>query len=137
METVIPCVLMRGGTSRGPFFLGDWLPADPLQRDRLLLTAMGSPHALQVDGLGGGNTLTSKVAIVSRSTRPDCDIDYLFAQVSVDRRGGRGELDRAGRLQCGDQGPAEAGPCRRRLRRRASGDRSRSSRGSTPAAPTM
>ncbi|MGH8815018.1 MAG: PrpF domain-containing protein, partial [Achromobacter pestifer] len=85
METVIPCVLMRGGTSRGPFFLGDWLPADPAERDRLLLIAMGSPHALQVDGLGGGNTLTSKVAIVSRSTRPDCDIDYLFAQVSVDR----------------------------------------------------
>jgi len=85
METVIPCVLMRGGTSRGPFFLGDWLPADPVQRDRVLLTAMGSPHALQVDGIGGGNTLTSKVAIVSRSARPDCDIDYLFAQVSVDR----------------------------------------------------
>lgn len=85
METVIPCVLMRGGTSRGPFFLGDWLPADPIERDRLLLAAMGSPHALQVDGLGGGNTLTSKVAIVSRSTRADCDIDYLFAQVSVDR----------------------------------------------------
>lgn len=85
METIIPCVLMRGGTSRGPFFLGDWLPADPAERDRLLLAAMGSPHALQVDGLGGGNTLTSKVAIVSRSTRPGCDIDYLFAQVSVDR----------------------------------------------------
>ena len=76
---------MRGGTSRGPFFLADWLPADPAERDRLLLTAMGSPHALQVDGLGGGNSLTSKVAIVSRSRRPGCDIDYLFAQVSVDQ----------------------------------------------------
>jgi hypothetical protein len=85
METIIPCVLMRGGTSRGPFFLADWLPADPAERDRLLLTAMGSPHALQVDGLGGGNSLTSKVAIVSRSRRPGCDIDYLFAQVSVDQ----------------------------------------------------
>jgi len=85
METVIPCVLMRGGTSRGPFFLADWLPADPVERDRLLLLAMGSPHALQVDGLGGGNSLTSKVAIVSRSSRAGCDIDYLFAQVSVDR----------------------------------------------------
>lgn len=85
METIIPCVLMRGGTSRGPFFLSDWLPADPVQRDRLLLMAMGSPHALQIDGLGGGNSLTSKVAIVSRSTRPDCDIDYLFAQVSVEK----------------------------------------------------
>ena len=68
-----------------PFFLADWLPADPAERDRLLLTAMGSPHALQVDGLGGGNSLTSKVAIVSRSRRPGCDIDYLFAQVSVDQ----------------------------------------------------
>ena len=85
METIIPCVLMRGGTSRGPFFLADWLPADPAERDRVLLAAMGSPHALQVDGLGGGNSLTSKVAIVSRSRRPGCDIDYLFAQVSVDR----------------------------------------------------
>ena len=74
---------MRGGTSRGPFFLADWLPADPEQRDRLLLAAMGSPHVLQIDGLGGGNTLTSKVAIISRSQRADCDIDYLFAQVSV------------------------------------------------------
>lgn len=85
METIIPCVLMRGGTSRGPFFLADWLPTKPADRDQLLLHAMGSPHALQIDGLGGGNSLTSKVAIVSRSTRPDCDIDYLFAQVSVDR----------------------------------------------------
>lgn len=85
MKTEIPCVLMRGGTSRGPFFLADWLPADPAERDRVLLAAMGSPHALQVDGLGGGNSLTSKVAIVSRSSRPGCDIDYLFAQVSVDR----------------------------------------------------
>lgn len=76
---------MRGGTSRGPFFLSDWLPADPAERDRALLAAMGSPHELQIDGLGGGNSLTSKVAIVSRSTLPDCDVDYLFAQVSVER----------------------------------------------------
>jgi len=85
MDTKLPCVLMRGGTSRGPYFLAEWLPADVPQRDRLLLAAMGSPHELQVDGLGGGNTLTSKVAIVSRSTRPDCDVDYLFAQVSPDQ----------------------------------------------------
>lgn len=85
MEMKLPCVLMRGGTSRGPYFLSEWLPADVAQRDRVLLAAMGSPHELQVDGLGGGNTLTSKVAIVSRSTQPDCDVDYLFAQVSIDR----------------------------------------------------
>ena len=81
----IPCVLMRGGTSRGPFFLETDLPADPEARDRVLLAAMGSPHTLQLDGIGGGNSLTSKVAIVGNASRPDADIDYLFAQVAVDR----------------------------------------------------
>ncbi|GAA4334152.1 4-oxalomesaconate tautomerase [Pigmentiphaga soli] len=76
---------MRGGTSRGPYFRADWLPPDSGRRDRVLLGAMGSPHELQIDGLGGGNTLTSKVAIVSPSTRPGCDVDYLFAQVSVEQ----------------------------------------------------
>ena len=83
MSTNIPCVLMRGGTSRGPFFLAEWLPRDPEARDRTLIAALGSPHELQIDGLGGGNSLTSKVAIVSRSTQPECDVDYLFAKVSV------------------------------------------------------
>lgn len=85
MQTAIRCVLMRGGTSRGPFFLRDWLP-DGAERDRVLLAALGSPHPLQVDGLGGGNSLTSKVAIVSRSTLAGCDIDYLFAQVCVEEQ---------------------------------------------------
>ncbi len=83
MQRKIPCVLMRGGTSRGPYFLASDLPSDPARRDRVLLRVMGSPHPLQVDGLGGANTLTSKVAIVSRSTHPGADVDYLFAQVSV------------------------------------------------------
>src|SRR5579859_6719374 len=83
MQRKIPCVLMRGGTSRGPYFLASDLPADPAGRDRVLLQVMGSPHPLQVDGLGGANTLTSKVAIVSRSRRAGADVDYLFAQVSV------------------------------------------------------
>src|SRR5437867_5710968 len=74
---------MRGGTSRGPYFLASDLPADPGRRDAVLLNVMGSPHALQVDGIGGSNTLTSKVAIVSRSEREGADVDYLFAQVSV------------------------------------------------------
>lgn len=81
----IPCVLMRGGTSRGPFFLETDLPSDPDMRDRVLLAAMGSPHQLQLDGIGGGNSLTSKVAIIGRSSHPDADVDYLFAQVAVDR----------------------------------------------------
>lgn len=85
MQTRIPCVMMRGGTSRGPYFLGEDLPADPATRDAVLIAAMGSPHQLQVDGIGGGNTLTSKVAIVSRSSEPGVDVVYLFAQVAPDR----------------------------------------------------
>lgn len=80
----IPCTLMRGGTSKGPYFHASDLPHDPLERDRLLLAAMGSPHVRQIDGIGGGDTLTSKVVIVNRSQRPGIDIDYLFAQVSVE-----------------------------------------------------
>src|SRR4029077_14325185 len=83
MQRKIPCVLMRGGTSRGPYFLASDLPAEPARRDAVLLCVMGSPHSLQVDGIGGSNTLTSKVAIVSRSRRAGVDVDYLFAQVSV------------------------------------------------------
>jgi 4-oxalomesaconate tautomerase len=79
----IPCLLMRGGTSKGPYFdLAD-LPADPAARDRVLLAVMGSPDLRQIDGLGGADTLTSKVAIVSKSTRPGVDLDYLFAQVDI------------------------------------------------------
>lgn len=81
----VPCVLMRGGTSRGPFFLANDLPQDPAARDAFLLKVMGSPHPLQVDGLGGANPLTSKVAIVSLSRRPDADVEYLFAQVAVQK----------------------------------------------------
>jgi 4-oxalomesaconate tautomerase len=83
MQTSIPCVVMRGGTSRGPFFLASDLPSEPQARDRVLLAAMGSPHEYQVDGIGGATPLTSKVAIISRSTQPDADVDYLFAQVLV------------------------------------------------------
>ncbi len=79
----LPCVLMRAGTSRGPFFLADWLPADEAARNELLIGAIGASDLLQVDGVGGGSTLTSKVAIVSRSQQPGCDVDYLFAQVGV------------------------------------------------------
>ncbi len=84
-QTAIPCTLMRGGTSRGPYFLAGELPADDATRDRVLLAAMGSPDHRQIDGLGGATTLTSKVAIVSPSDHPRADVDYLFAQVSVDQ----------------------------------------------------
>jgi 4-oxalomesaconate tautomerase len=81
----VPCMLMRGGTSRGPFFVESDLPADPAQRDRLLLAAMGSPDPRQIDGLGGAHPLTSKVGIVRRSTTPGVDLDFLFAQLQPDR----------------------------------------------------
>ena len=86
MNRVIPCVLMRAGTSRGPFFLRDWLPADDTERDEALIGAIGASDLLQVDGVGGGSTLTSKVAIVSKSAQSGCDVDYLFAQVGVGQK---------------------------------------------------
>ena len=86
MQTKIRCVLMRGGTSKGPFFLASDLPSDPKKRDEVLIAAMGTPHEIQVDGIGGGNPLSSKVAIISKSTQPGADVDYLFAQVLVGER---------------------------------------------------
>ena len=83
--TAIRCMVMRGGTSKGAFFVADDLPADADERDRLLLGVMGSPDPRQIDGIGGANPLTSKVAVVSASRRDDADIDYLFLQVSVDQ----------------------------------------------------
>ncbi|RJL05962.1 4-oxalomesaconate tautomerase [Paracoccus aestuarii] len=79
----IPVIIMRGGTSKGPYFRTDDLPADEAARDRVLLAAMGSPDARQIDGIGGADTLTSKVAMVRPSARDGVDVDYLFAQVSV------------------------------------------------------
>ncbi|MBT4115386.1 MAG: 4-oxalomesaconate tautomerase [Rhodospirillaceae bacterium] len=84
MQTKIPCVLMRGGTSKGPFFNAADLPGDPELRDQVLIAAMGSPDARQIDGVGGANPLTSKVAIVKPSERDGVDLDYLFVQVVVD-----------------------------------------------------
>ena len=76
---------MRGGTSKGGYFLKEDLPADPGARDAFLLRAMGSPDPRQIDGMGGADPLTSKVAVVSRSERPGIDVDYLFLQVFVDQ----------------------------------------------------
>src|ERR1700733_2457737 len=81
--TAIPCTLMRGGTSKGPFFLASNLPSSIEVRDRVLLSIMGSPDIRQIDGLGGADSLTSKVAVIGPSTRPDADVDYLFLQVVV------------------------------------------------------
>jgi 4-oxalomesaconate tautomerase len=76
---------MRGGTSKGGYFLKDDLPADTAQRDAFLLRVMGSPDPRQIDGMGGADPLTSKVAVVSKSDRPSVDVDYLFLQVFVDQ----------------------------------------------------
>jgi 4-oxalomesaconate tautomerase len=81
----IPCTVMRGGTSKGLYFLASDLPADVAARDRVLLAAMGSPDARQIDGMGGAHPLTSKVAVVSKSARADADVDYLFLQVAPDK----------------------------------------------------
>src|SRR4030095_6767556 len=83
MLTAIPCVLMRGGTSKGPYFLAADMPEDSADRDRVLLAVMGSPHISQIDGIGGGDSLTSKAVILGRSSRSGIDIDYLFAQIAV------------------------------------------------------
>ncbi|MCW6530556.1 4-oxalomesaconate tautomerase [Sphingomonas sp. MMSM20] len=81
----VRCMWMRGGTSKGAFFLADDLPSDAAARDAFLLRVMGSPDPRQIDGMGGADPLTSKVAVVSRSTRPGVDVDYLFLQVFVDQ----------------------------------------------------
>ena len=85
MNEGIPCTWMRGGTSKGAYFLARDLPSVEAERDALLLSVMGSPDPRQIDGIGGADPLTSKVAVVSASQRPGADIDYLFLQVFVDR----------------------------------------------------
>jgi 4-oxalomesaconate tautomerase len=81
----IAAMQMRGGTSKGLYFLAADLPADPAERDDLLLRVMGSPDPTQIDGVGGAHPLTSKVAVVSPSTADGIDVDYLFLQVMVDQ----------------------------------------------------
>ncbi|MGQ7791319.1 4-oxalomesaconate tautomerase [Faunimonas sp. B44] len=85
LQRGLPFMWMRGGTSKGAYFLAADLPSDPAARDRLLLRVMGSPDPRQIDGMGGADPLTSKVAVVRRSERPGVDVDYLFLQVFVDR----------------------------------------------------
>ena len=93
----IPCSIIRGGTSKGVFFKENELPAPGPQRDAIILRVFGSPDARQIDGLGGANSLTSKVAIVDVSDRPDADVDYTFGQVSfaapvIDWKGNCGNI---------------------------------------------
>ena len=86
-QSLTPAYFMRGGTSKGVFFLPEDLPVDVEARDAVLLRVMGSPdpYQQQRDGMGSATSSTSKVVLVSRSHRPDCDVDYLFGQVSIDK----------------------------------------------------
>ena len=82
-QVKIPCTIMRGGTSKGIFFLETDLPEAGVLRDQILLAAFGSPDPRQIDGLGGSYSVTSKAAIIGRSTRPDVDVNYTFGQISI------------------------------------------------------
>ena len=84
MQKSIPCMLFRGGTSKGTYYLDSDLPAEPGAREEALLRIMGSPDPRQIDGVGGAHPLTSKVAIIKKSEREGVDVDYLFVQVVVD-----------------------------------------------------
>ncbi|MEU5260287.1 4-oxalomesaconate tautomerase [Amycolatopsis sp. NPDC021455] len=81
--TGVRCMLMRGGTSKGAYFLAGDLPADPAARDDVLLRIMGTPDPRQLDGIGGAHPVTSKVAVVSAANEPGHDVDYLFLQLGV------------------------------------------------------
>ncbi|MFZ2099814.1 MAG: PrpF domain-containing protein, partial [Oricola sp.] len=85
MSDGVRCMWLRGGTSKGGYFLASDLPADTAARDAFLLRVMGSPDPRQIDGMGGSDPLTSKVAVVKKSEREGVDVDYLFLQVFVDQ----------------------------------------------------
>ncbi|MPY61753.1 4-oxalomesaconate tautomerase [Streptomyces spongiae] len=84
-QIAIPCLFMRGGTSRGPFFDARLLPEDTGVRDTVLLAAMGSPDPRQIDGIGGAHPLTSKVGLVRPGTEPGVDVEWTFAQMQPGR----------------------------------------------------
>ena len=121
MPDGIRCMVMRGGTSKGAYFVADELPDDPGERDALLARVMGSPDPRQIDGIGGAHPLTSKVAVVSPSSDPDVDVDYLFLQVGVDD-GSVSDRQNCGNLLAGvgqfaaERGMVTAGGAQARVR---------------------
>lgn len=103
-QKAIPYLFLRGGSSRGPYFRRSDLPEDRDQLAEVLMAVVGAGHPLNIDGIGGGNAVTTKVAMLSKSERDGCDVDYFFAQVAVDKR----EVDyrpTCGNILCG-VGPA-------------------------------
>jgi 2-methylaconitate cis-trans-isomerase PrpF len=120
-QLAVRCVLMRGGTSRGAFLHAGDLPTDAALRDRVILAVYGSPDPRQIDGIGGADPLTSKVAVVSRSAVPGADVDYLFGQVRieepvVDYRGNCGNMLAAVGPFAIDEGLVEASEPMTRVR---------------------
>lgn len=112
-QVMIRCVIYRGGTSKAVFLRKNDLPADPVLRDKVILAIFGSPDVRQIDGLGGADPLTSKVAIIGPPTRPDADVDYLFGQVSItkpfiDYKGNCGNISAAVGPFAIDEGLVEA-----------------------------
>ena len=85
VKRTLPVSILRGGTSKGVYIMEKDLPKDQALWEPLLLKLMGSPDKKQINGLGGAQSVTSKVAIIKKSDRPDADVDYTFAQVSVDK----------------------------------------------------
>lgn len=109
----IPAVIMRGGTSKAVFLKKEDLPSDPSERDRVILRIFGSPDVRQIDGLGGADPLTSKLAIIGPPSRPDADVDYTFGQVSyvapkIDYSGNCGNISSAVGPFAVDEGYVEA-----------------------------
>src|SRR4030067_719016 len=84
-KTKFPCTIMRGGTSKGIFLMDEDLPQAPQLRDRIILAIFGSPDIRQIDGLGGADSLTSKLAIISPSKEPGRDVNYTFGAVGIDK----------------------------------------------------
>jgi len=82
-QELIRCTIMRGGTSKGIFLHRNDLPQDPVLRDKVIMRIFGAPDPREIDGIAGAELLTSKLALIGPSTRPDCDVDYLFGQVSM------------------------------------------------------
>ena len=110
---MLRCAIVRGGTSKGVFVMMNEYPKDAAKRDAVILAVYGSPDVREIDGLGGADVLTSKHAIIARSSRPDADVDYTFAQVSfesafVDYAGNCGNISSAVGPFAIDEGLVEA-----------------------------
>jgi 2-methylaconitate cis-trans-isomerase PrpF len=118
IQELIRCTIMRGGTSKGIFFHRNDLPQEKSLRDKVIMRVFGAPDPREIDGIGGAELLTSKAAVIGPSTRPDCDVDYLFGQVSmvepmIDWKSNCGNVSAAGQYGKGNRrgSPREGEAC--------------------------